>query len=38
MVIGHQPHADIRLRSALAMEAFEEAGAEIAGGDIQQAL
>ncbi len=38
MVIGHEPHAGIRLRSALAMEAFEEAGAEIAGGDIQQVL
>ena len=38
MVIGHEPHAGIRMRSALAMEAFEEAGADIAGGDIQQVL
>lgn len=38
MVIGHEPHAGIRLRSALAMEAFEAAGADIAGGDIQQVL
>ncbi|NYE18292.1 sugar ABC transporter substrate-binding protein [Microbacterium immunditiarum] len=36
MVIGHDPHAGIRLRSRLAVEAFEAAGATIAGGDIQQ--
>jgi ABC-type sugar transport system substrate-binding protein len=36
MVIGHDPHAGIRMRSALAMEALEEAGATIAGGDIQK--
>lgn len=36
MVIGHDPHAGIRLRSALAVEALEEAGATIAGGDIQK--
>ncbi|GAA1957839.1 sugar ABC transporter substrate-binding protein [Microbacterium deminutum] len=36
MVIGHDPHAGIRLRSALAMKAFQDAGATIAGGDIQK--
>jgi ABC-type sugar transport system substrate-binding protein len=36
MVIGHDPHAGIRLRSRLAAEAFEKAGAKIAGGEIQQ--
>ncbi len=36
MVIGHDPHAGIRLRSRLAVEAFEAAGATVAGGEIQQ--
>ncbi|WP_448811244.1 sugar ABC transporter substrate-binding protein [Agromyces bauzanensis] len=36
MVIGHDPHAGIRLRSALAEEALTEAGATIAGGEIQK--
>lgn len=36
MVIGHDPHAGIRYRSRLAIEAFEAAGATIAGGEIQQ--
>ncbi|WP_448006203.1 sugar ABC transporter substrate-binding protein [Agromyces bauzanensis] len=36
MVIGHDPHAGIRLRSALAVEALEEAGATIAGGEMQK--
>lgn len=36
MVIGHDPHAGIRLRSALAVEAFEDAGATVVGGEPQQ--
>ncbi len=36
MVIGHDPHAGIRLRSALAVEAFEAAGATVVGGEPQQ--
>ncbi len=36
MVIGHDPHPGIRLRSSLAMKAFQDAGATIAGGDIQK--
>lgn len=36
MVLGHDPHAGIRHRSALAVEALEAAGATIAGGEIQQ--
>lgn len=36
MVIGHDPHPGIRMRSGLALEAFKAAGANIAGGDIQQ--
>jgi len=36
MVIGHDPHAGIRERSRLAVEALEKAGAKIAGGEIQQ--
>ncbi|HEX5727969.1 sugar ABC transporter substrate-binding protein [Microbacterium sp.] len=36
MVIGHDPHPGIRLRAGLAQEAFEEAGATIAGGEIQK--
>lgn len=38
MVIGHDPHAGIRLRSALAADEFEAAGATLAGGDVQQVL
>ena len=36
MVIGHDPHAGIRLRSALAVTAFEDAGATVVSGDPQQ--
>lgn len=36
MVIGHDPHPGIRLRAGLAAEAFEAAGANIAGGSIQK--
>ncbi|QEW04513.1 sugar ABC transporter substrate-binding protein [Microbacterium lushaniae] len=36
MVIGHDPHAGIRLRSALAVTAFEEAGATVVSGEPQQ--
>lgn len=36
MVIGHDPHAGIRLRSSLAVEAFEKAGATVVGGEPQQ--
>ncbi|MCR2762894.1 sugar ABC transporter substrate-binding protein [Microbacterium sp. zg.B48] len=36
MVIGHDPHAGIRLRSALAVEAFEDAGATVVSGEPQQ--
>ncbi|WP_375386395.1 sugar ABC transporter substrate-binding protein [uncultured Microbacterium sp.] len=36
MVIGHDPHAGIRLRSALAVKAFEAAGATVVGGAPQQ--
>ena len=36
MVIGHDPHPGIRLRADLAKGAFEQAGATIAGGDIQK--
>ncbi len=36
MVIGHDPHPGIRMRAGLAEEAFRAAGAEIAGGEIQQ--
>jgi ABC-type sugar transport system substrate-binding protein len=36
MVIGHDPHAGIRLRSALAVTAFEDAGATVVGGEPQQ--
>ncbi len=35
MVIGHDPHPGIRLRSALTVEALEAAGATVAGGSIQ---
>lgn len=36
MVIGHDPHPGIRLRSALAVKAFEAAGATVVGGEPQQ--
>lgn len=36
MVIGHDPHPGIRMRASLAVEALEDAGATIAGGDIQK--
>jgi ABC-type sugar transport system substrate-binding protein len=36
MVIGHDPHPGIRMRAGLAADAFEEAGATIAGGEIQK--
>lgn len=36
MVIGHDPHPGIRMRSNLALKAFTDAGAVIAGGGIQQ--
>lgn len=36
MVIGHDPHAGIRMRADLAKKALEAAGATIAGGDIQK--
>lgn len=36
MVIGHDPHAGIRLRSSLTREALQTAGATVAGGSIQQ--
>jgi ABC-type sugar transport system substrate-binding protein len=38
MVIGHDPHAGIRMRSGLAAKAVEEAGANLAGGEIQQVV
>jgi ABC-type sugar transport system substrate-binding protein len=38
MVIGHDPHAGIRMRSELAAEAVEAAGATLAGGEIQQVV
>ncbi len=36
MVIGHDPHPGIRLRADLAEKAFTDAGAVIAGGDVQK--
>jgi ribose transport system substrate-binding protein len=36
MVIGHDPHPGIRMRSELALEDLKAAGANIAGGDIQK--
>ncbi|MCP2635696.1 sugar ABC transporter substrate-binding protein [Microbacterium sp. HD4P20] len=36
MVIGHDPHPGIRMRAGLAEEALIEAGATIAGGEIQK--
>lgn len=38
MVIGHDPHAGIRMRSGLAAAAVEEAGGTLAGGEIQQVV
>jgi ribose transport system substrate-binding protein len=38
MVIGHDPHAGIRMRSGLAAEDLEAAGATLAGGEIQQVV
>lgn len=38
MVIGHDPHAGIRTRAALAAEAVEAGGATLAGGEIQQVV
>lgn len=38
MVIGHDPHVGIQARSNLAMDKLKEAGANIAGGDMKQAL
>jgi ABC-type sugar transport system substrate-binding protein len=36
MVIGHDPHPGIRMRAGLAADAFDEAGATLAGGEIQK--
>lgn len=38
MVIGHDPHVGIQARSNLALEKLKEAGANIAGGGMKQAL
>ncbi|GGA69539.1 hypothetical protein GCM10011490_20210 [Pseudoclavibacter endophyticus] len=38
MVIGHDPHVGIMTRSNMALEAFQSAGANIAGGEIRQVL
>lgn len=38
MVIGHDPHIGIMSRSNLALEMLEEAGANIAGGEMRQVL
>ncbi len=38
MVIGHDPHAGIRMRSGLAATDLEAAGATLAGGEIQQVV
>ncbi|GAA1125569.1 sugar ABC transporter substrate-binding protein [Citricoccus alkalitolerans] len=38
MVIGHDPHIGIMTRSNLAYDMLEEAGANIAGGEMKQAL
>lgn len=38
MVIGHDPHAGIRMRASLAAEEIEAAGATLAGGEIQQVV
>jgi ABC-type sugar transport system substrate-binding protein len=36
MVIGHDPHPGIRMRADLALQSLEDAGANIAGGDVQK--
>jgi ABC-type sugar transport system substrate-binding protein len=38
MVIGHDPHAGIRMRASLAADDLEAAGATLAGGEIQQVV
>ena len=38
MVIGHDPHAGIRMRSGLAADDLVAAGATLAGGEIQQVV
>lgn len=38
MVIGHDPHAGIRMRASLAAKDIEAAGGELAGGEIQQVV
>jgi ABC-type sugar transport system substrate-binding protein len=38
MVIGHDPHIGIMTRSNLAMDMLEQSGANIAGGEMKQAL
>lgn len=38
MVIGHDPHAGIRMRSGLAAKDIEAAGGKLAGGEIQQVV
>ncbi|MGO1770444.1 MAG: sugar ABC transporter substrate-binding protein [Microbacterium sp.] len=38
MVIGHDPHVGIHTRSTMAMEAFEEAGTNVVGGEMKQVL
>lgn len=38
MVIGHDPHAGIRMRADLAAADIEAAGATLAGGEIQQVV
>ncbi|WP_221585925.1 sugar ABC transporter substrate-binding protein [Microbacterium sp. G2-8] len=38
MVIGHDPHVGIQTRSGIAYDLLEEGGANIAGGEMKQAL
>jgi len=38
MVIGHDPHAGIRMRAGLAADDLQAAGATLAGGEIQQVV
>ncbi|WP_258933715.1 sugar ABC transporter substrate-binding protein [Nesterenkonia pannonica] len=38
MVIGHDPHVGIMTRSNIAVDMLEEAGADIAGGQMRQVL